>query len=85
MPDSALAPLTNREGTPHYRRTDQAKPRNESLCLNEIWLVARLKWEAAGRPDGDSSRFWQEAEKELLEGRHTTSTNHVEQAAGAGK
>jgi hypothetical protein len=27
---------------------------------------AYLKWEAAGRPEGDGSRFWLEAEQELL-------------------
>jgi len=28
---------------------------------------AYLKWEAAGRPEGDGSRFWFEAEQELLQ------------------
>jgi hypothetical protein len=36
--------------------------------LNDIWRLARQKWEMAGRPEGDSSRFWLEAEKELLQG-----------------
>jgi hypothetical protein len=35
--------------------------------LNDIWRLAREKWQAAGRPGGDSSRFWLEAEQELLQ------------------
>lgn len=31
----------------------------------EIRLAAYLKWEAAGRPDGDGVEFWSEAEQEL--------------------
>jgi hypothetical protein len=41
-------------------------PPSRLVCLNEIWRLARQKWETAGRPDGDSSRFWQQAEQELL-------------------
>jgi hypothetical protein len=38
-----------------------------SLTLADIRRRAHAKWVAAGRPDGDSSRFWLEAEQELLE------------------
>jgi hypothetical protein len=31
----------------------------------EIRICAYRKWERAGRPEGDSVRFWVEAEKEL--------------------
>lgn len=31
-----------------------------------IRLAAYLKWEAAGKPDGNGVSFWLEAEKELL-------------------
>jgi hypothetical protein len=48
-------------------RNDEARLRNGSLYLNDIWRLAREKWEAAGRPAGDSSRFWSEAEQELLQ------------------
>jgi hypothetical protein len=48
--------------------TQAATSRNESLYLNDIWRLAREKWVAAGRPNGDSSRFWLEAEQELLQG-----------------
>lgn len=39
-----------------------------SVTLNEIHRLAFRKWSAAGRPEGDHTRFWQEAERELLEG-----------------
>jgi len=32
---------------------------------DQVRLCAYLKWEAAGRPAGDSLRFWLEAEREL--------------------
>jgi Protein of unknown function (DUF2934) len=38
-----------------------------SITLNEIRLRAYGKWRAAGMPDGDSLRFWLEAEQELLQ------------------
>jgi len=41
----------------------------QSLTLNDIRLLASLKWQAAGKPDGDGTRFWLEAEEELLQGR----------------
>jgi hypothetical protein len=52
---------------PGLHGSNHAMPRSRSLCLNDIWGLARQKWEMAGRPDGDSSRFWQEAERELLQ------------------
>jgi hypothetical protein len=41
-------------------------PAMHSLYLNDIWRLARQKWEMAGRPSGDSSPFWLAAEEELL-------------------
>src|SRR6516225_4359921 len=38
-----------------------------ALTLNEIRQNAYRRWEAAGRPSGDCSRFWLEAEQELLQ------------------
>jgi hypothetical protein len=35
--------------------------------LNDIRLLAVLKWDAAGRPAGANARFWLEAEEELRE------------------
>jgi Protein of unknown function (DUF2934) len=67
----------SREGKRCNPRSDQAIPGSGSLCLNEIWLLARLKWEMAGRPDGDSSRFWLEAEQELLRERDVGLGPHI--------
>ena len=36
------------------------------VSAEEIRLRAYLKWEAAGRPAGDGSNFWLEAERELV-------------------
>jgi hypothetical protein len=35
--------------------------------LNDIRRSAYKKWEAAGKPPGDCTRFWLEAEQELLQ------------------
>lgn len=32
----------------------------------QIRTLAYFKWEAAGKPDGRSEEFWQEAEKEII-------------------
>jgi hypothetical protein len=37
------------------------------LYLNDIRQLAYQKWAAAGMPEGNSSRFWLEAEQELLQ------------------
>ena len=58
---------TSRPGAPGHEGTNHSPPHNRSLCLNDIWRLARQKWETAGRPEGDSSRFWLEAEQELLQ------------------
>ena len=34
-----------------------------------IRIGAYLRWDAAGRPGGDGSHFWLEAEKELRQGK----------------
>ena len=36
---------------------------------DEIRLRAYMKWEAAGKPTGDGTRFWLEAERELKAGK----------------
>jgi Protein of unknown function (DUF2934) len=42
-------------------------PRADSpTTLNEIRVLAYRKWETAGKPLGDGTQFWLEAEKELL-------------------
>jgi hypothetical protein len=44
-----------------------ARPRRP-IYLNDIRALAYRKWEAAGKPAGDCTRFWLEAEQELLRG-----------------
>jgi hypothetical protein len=51
--------------------------------LNDIWRLARHKWEAAGKPDGDSSRFWLEAEQELLQEEGISFGETFPEAAGS--
>lgn len=41
------------------------KPSKAQATEEEIRTLAYYKWEAAGRPPGDGSQFWSEAEKEL--------------------
>jgi Protein of unknown function (DUF2934) len=36
------------------------------LWVNGVWSLARRKWEAAGRPENGTDRFWQEAVHEIL-------------------
>ncbi len=43
-------------------------PVRRGIYLNDIRDLAYEKWESAGRPAGDCTRFWLEAEKALLEG-----------------
>jgi hypothetical protein len=38
------------------------------ITLEEIYRLALRKWIAAGTPPGDCSRFWLEAERDLVEG-----------------
>jgi hypothetical protein len=40
--------------------------KRRAITLDDIRLRAYSKWEAAGKPDGDGSRFWLAAEEELL-------------------
>lgn len=41
--------------------------RKPSVTMNEIHRLAYSKWNAAGRPMGDTTHFWLEAERELVE------------------
>jgi hypothetical protein len=40
--------------------------RRHSINLGDIKFRALKKWVAAGMPNGDSTRFWEEAERELV-------------------
>jgi len=43
------------------------KPVNDTALTEEsVRVSAYLKWEAAGRPEGDGVHFWLAAERELL-------------------
>jgi len=45
------------------------KPVNDTVAADvSVRITAYLKWEAAGRPEGDGVSFWLEAERELLAG-----------------
>ena len=39
------------------------------VSAEDIRLRAYRKWESAGKPPGDGSQFWLEAEKELVQGK----------------
>jgi hypothetical protein len=55
---AATGPIPAAGAAPLPRATDE-----------EIRRLAYLKWEAAGRPEGDGFNFWVEAEQELNGGR----------------
>jgi Protein of unknown function (DUF2934) len=59
QPTLPSAEHENAEGYPTKRS-------HESLTLNEIRLRAYRKWTTAGKPAGNSMRFWLDAEYELL-------------------
>jgi DUF2934 family protein len=40
-------------------------PASQPISVETIRMCAYLKWEAAGKPQGDDCRFWFEAEQEL--------------------
>ena len=62
MPNASVTKPEPRESGP--------KPiRRRPVYLNEIHVLARSKWLAAGKPGGDGTRFWLEAEQELLTAR----------------
>jgi len=49
-------------------------PWKRDVSEDEVRLRAYLRWEAAGRPEGISIRFWQEAEEELRQEKTRVST-----------
>jgi hypothetical protein len=51
------------------RKSGPTPSRRRPVYLNEIHVLARRKWLAAGKPGGDGTRFWLEAERELLAAR----------------
>ena len=61
-----LSETTNRlmglKGRTTHTTTAKRRP---ILFLNDIRDLAHKKWMAAGRPPGDCTRFWLEAEQEI--------------------
>jgi hypothetical protein len=47
-------------------RASVARPDGKAVGEDQVQLRAYLKWEAAGKPAGDGTIFWLEAERELL-------------------
>lgn len=45
----------------------EPSPNGQPVSEEAIRLCAYAKWEAAGKPGGDGTRFWFEAEKELAQ------------------
>jgi len=82
LADLTSASPTSRRAAPGPPGSDQTMLRRRSLYLNDIWRLARQKWEAAGRPDGDSSRFWIEAEQELLQAEGMGLGENIDATAG---
>ena len=64
--------------TASVAKLTSVSPSIQSLCLNDIWRLAHQKWEAAGRPGGDNSCFWAEAEQELLQANRVSLARNVE-------
>ena len=60
-----------RKGARPKWQVPSARKRTKDECIRER---AYLKWEQAGRPEGMSERFWQEAEREYRESLDTDKT-----------
>jgi hypothetical protein len=71
--ESTLASPASHTASPKDVPRQECAPKGGSVYLNDIWRLARQKWDLAGRPDGDSNRFWLEAEQELL---HKARVSH---------
>lgn len=73
IPPRAKAPATKHAGEPRSA-PPAGRPRAitapaHAATEEEVRRRAYLKWEAAGRPPGDGSRFWMEAERELRQAK----------------
>jgi hypothetical protein len=56
---------------PHPERAiPPADPDNLDVSEDDIRQLAYRKWEEAGRPDGDGTEFWLQAERELKHSFH---------------
>lgn len=56
---------------PHPERAvPPADPDNVNVSEDDIRRLAFRRWEEAGRPDGDGTEFWLQAERELKHAFH---------------
>jgi hypothetical protein len=62
--------------TPKEASGDAGLRKRQPIYLDEIQRRAYRKWQAAGRPGGDCTRFWLEAEQELLQTREPLSSRN---------
>lgn len=49
--------------------TSGSARKRPGLTMEEIRLRAYQRWQAAGKPNGDATKFWLQAEQELLQSR----------------
>ena len=63
------SPSSEPKGAVTSASTAPSRTGRSIVTLNDIWVRAYSKWQTAGCPDGDGSRFWLEAEQELLHGK----------------
>ncbi len=57
------------EGSPDQASGAARSHHRPSVTLTDIRLRAYALWRLAGMPDGDCTRFWLEAEQDLLRDR----------------
>lgn len=61
-----VKPTASVTATPAYEPPmTESAPQNGSVSEEDVRRAAYLKWEAAGRPEGDGLNFWMEAFQEL--------------------
>ncbi len=57
-------------GSHPERAIPPADPDNVDVSEEDIRQLAYRRWEEAGRPDGDGTEFWLQAERELKHAFH---------------
>ena len=60
---------TDRPAVPVVSAAGNPAPIAKRAGDGDLRVCAYLKWEAAGKHDGDGTQFWLEAEKELLQAK----------------
>ncbi len=69
LPEPAVLPPENHAVADVVEPVTNASPPQyaRQISHDDIRHLAYLKWEAAGRPEGDGGHFWWEAERELTQ------------------